>query len=381
MKASRFLILPALLAVFSCSPGPKAAFEADLEAFRQEIDNVGMNVVLVKDNKIAYTHSFGVKDLATGEALDADALFRIASISKSFSATAMMQFVEQGKISLDTDVSELLGFPVRNPKWPDTVITLEMLMSHTSSVNDSQGYFSYDGINPATNPDYALCYNDYEPGRGYEYCNLNFNMVGCIIEKLSGERFDQHIVHSVLEPLGLYGGYCVDSLDTSRFAKLYNWNGQSYVEQEEAYEPRSERIANYVPCRDTPVFSPTGGMKITATDLARYMIMHMNYGYSPETGARLISEESSRSMQTPRSDDENYGLALWVTDLYSPGVELVGHTGGAYGLRSAMFFNPEKKYGFVVISNGALTDWEGTEINVLTGAVSRMYKHFIESGK
>lgn len=85
--------------------------------------------------------------------------------------------------------------------------------------------------------------------------------------------------------------------------------------------------------------------------------MHMNYGTSPE-GVRIISEEASKNMQTPRSDDENYGLSLWKTDLYSPGVVLTGHTGGAYGMRSAMFFNPEEKYGFVVISNGALDNYE-----------------------
>ena len=87
----------------------------------------------------------------------------------------------------------------------------------------ARGYFVLDAVNPATNPDWVECYNDYEPGTGYEYCNLNFNLVGTFIEKLSGERFDQYVVHHVLEPLGLYGGYCVDSLDASRFVKLYDF--------------------------------------------------------------------------------------------------------------------------------------------------------------
>lgn len=79
-----------------------------------------------------------------------------------------------------------MGFKIRNPKFPETVITLRLLLSHLSSINDKQGYFTLDAINPAKNPDWAKCYNDYEPGKGYQYCNLNFNMIGTIIEKYSG---------------------------------------------------------------------------------------------------------------------------------------------------------------------------------------------------
>lgn len=358
-----------------CAENPYAEFEQEMEAFRQEIKNVGMNVVVVRDRQIVYTKSFGMSDLEAEKPMTEDALFRIASISKSFSASSMMQLIEKGLVTLDTDVSELMGFPIRNPKYPDIPITLEMLMSHTSSINDSQGYFDFNGINPETNPNWALCYNDYKPGEGYEYCNLNYNMVGSFIEKLSGERFDQYVVHHVLEPLGLYGGYCVDSLDTQRFAKLYSWNGEKYVEETEAYAPRREVLATYRPGIDTPVFSPTGGMKITATDLAKYMMMHMGYGTSPD-GVTIISSESSHDMQTPRSDDEHYGMALWKTDDYSPGVILTGHTGGAYGLRSLMIFSPEGGYGFVVISNGSLTTWTDGETNVLTGSARIIGKHF-----
>ena len=273
-----FLFAAVAFGLLSCVQSPEAAFEKDIEALRDSLDNAGLAVVVVKDNQIVYHHEFGYSDLELRTPLREDNLYRIASISKSFSATSMMQLIEKGLVTLDTDVSTLAGFPIRNPKYPDTVITLEMLLSHTSSLNDSEGYFVLDVINPETNPDWANCYNDYEPGTGYEYCNLNFNLVGTFIEKLSGERFDQYVVHHVLEPLGLYGGYCVDSLDASRFAKLYNLEDGKMTEQKDAYAPRSERIANYRFGYDTPVFSPTGGMKISACDLARYMMMHMGWG-------------------------------------------------------------------------------------------------------
>ncbi len=375
----RKLVLFAALAagLLSCGQSPEKAFEKDIEAYRQEIGNVGMAVAVVKDYQIVYHQEFGKANLETGEPVKENSLFRIASISKSFSATSMMQLIEKGLVTLDTDVSTLAGFPIRNPKYPDTVITLEMLLSHTSSLNDSQGYFVLDVINPATNPDWEKCYNDYAPGAGYEYCNLNFNLVGTFIEKLSGERFDQYVVHHVLEPLGLYGGYCVDSLDASRFARLYEYVDGKFVEETDAYEPRSEKIANYTFGYDTPVFSPTGGMKISACDLARYMMMHMGWGTAPD-GTRIISEVASRSMQTERSEPEHYGLALWHEYEMIPGMELVGHTGGAYGLRSAMFWAPDRSFGLVCISSGTYGDIEDEQSGVLEGTLQRLYKHFIQ---
>ena len=146
------------------------------------------------------------------------------------------------------------------------------------------------------------------------------------------------------------------------------------VEQAEAYAPRRDRIDNYRFGYDTPVFSPTGGMKISACDLAKYMMMHMGYGTSPD-GVTLITKEHSQSMQTPRSDEEHYGLAIGIVDDRIPGVTLVGHTGGAYGLRSAMYFAPDRSYGLVMISSGCKVDGEGDQ-NIINGTLTRMYNHF-----
>ena len=370
--------LVAALLLSGCQ-SPEKEFEKDMEAYLAEIEAVGVTCAVVKDNKVIYHHNFGVKNLETGEPVDDATLWRIASISKSFTATGLLQQVEQGKVALTDDVSDLLGFRVRNPRYPDVPITLEMLLSHTSSINDSQGYWTtIDIINPDINTSTDGCYNDYAPGSGgYEYCNLNLNLAGTILERVSGERFDQYVVHHILEPLGIYGGYCVDSLDKSLFAHLYEWDAEAgrYVDNyDDAYAPRSEKVANYKMGHDALIFSPTGGMKVSGLGLARYMTMHMNYGTTPD-GVRIISEESSRNMQVPRSEPEHYGLNLWLADDYVPGVTLVGHTGGAYGLRSAMFFDPEEKYGFVIICNGHHSP-EGTP-NVLHGGIERMYKHFI----
>jgi CubicO group peptidase (beta-lactamase class C family) len=346
------------------------------QIFREE-KVVGLSVAVVKNNKIIYANSFGLSNVETGAPLTNNNIFRIASISKSFSASSIMQLVEAGKLDLNEDVSNLVGFKIRNPKYPETVITLKLLLSHLSSINDSEGYFSLDYINPAKNPNWQKCYNNYEPGKGYQYCNLNFNMVGTIIERTSGERFDQYVKHHILDPLGLYGGYCVDSLDKTKFATIYDYNVDSakFIVSPNAYAPRSEEIANYTMGYSTPVFSPTGGMKISATDLAKYMIMHMNYG--KYKGGRIMSKRSSKLMQTPLSDEEQYGFAIENTIKMVDGVHLTGHTGSAYGLFSAMFFDPKKKYGIVVISNGCHPEYKGGYNHVIKRTLNVLYDNLI----
>ncbi len=326
--------------------------EAGIAAIMKQIPVVGLSVAVVKKGKLVYTHSFGQKNVETSAPLTDDCLFRIASISKSFSATSIMQLIEAKKLSLDDDISDLMGFKIRNPLFPETVITLRQVMSHRSSLNDSQGYFSLDVINPEKNPDWAKCYNNYEPGTGYMYCNLNYNMTGTIVEKKSGERFDQYVKHHVLDPLELYGGYCVDSLDNTRFASIYEYNVDSakFFASPGAYARRNEEISNYVMGYSTPVFSPTGGMKISAPDLARYMTMHMQLGRA--NGKKIMSKKSAQTMQAMLSEKEGYGLAISKTTKLIPGKTMTGHTGIAYGLYSAMFFNPKEKFGIVVISNG-----------------------------
>ncbi|MCX2574945.1 serine hydrolase domain-containing protein [Pedobacter sandarakinus] len=351
---------------------------ADFEAVMAKYKAVGAAVAVVKAGKIVYTHSFGYKDLESKTPLKNDDIFRIASISKSFSATSIMQLVAAGKLSLDDDFGDLVGFKIRNPKYPDRKITLKMALSHTSSLNDSQGYLSLDVINPDKNTDWAKCYNDYQPGSKYQYCNLNFNLIGTIIEKKSGERFDQYVKTHVLKPLGLYGGYCVDSLDANKFVTLYEYNAekQIFTPSPMAYAPRRTEISNYIMGYTTPIFSPTGGMKISATDLAKYMMMHMNYGKG--NGVRIIPKKYSKLMQVKITEDEGYGLALLENNELIKGVKLIGHTGSAYGLHSTMFFNPEKKYGFVIITNGINATYSGGYPDFSRDALNCLYNNFIK---
>jgi CubicO group peptidase (beta-lactamase class C family) len=349
--------------------------ESDIRSVMDKYDVIGLSVVVVKDGNIHYSKAFGMKDLESETPLNEKDLFRIASISKSFSATAIMQLVEDGKVSLDDDFSDLVGFKVRNPKYPGKPITLQMVLSHTSSINDSQGYFNFDVINPLKNKDWAKCYNDYAPGAGYQYCNLNFNMAGAVIERLSGERFDSHIKKRILDPLGLYGGYCVDSLDNSLFTTLYGYDSSRFEASPMAYASRREEIEHYVMGYTTAIFSPTGGMKISAPDLAKYMMMHMNFGKYGDK--RIISRKSAKRMQRVVWKEEGYGLALLRDENLIPGETMRGHTGNAYGLHSAMFFHPGKKFGFVVITNGCKPSFVDDMNTVLRDTIKILYERFI----
>jgi CubicO group peptidase (beta-lactamase class C family) len=367
--------------------------EKKINQFMDKSGTLGLAVAVVKDGQVVYTGSFGKRSPIDETPLQDGDIFRIASISKSFTTSTLMKLVEEGKVSLDDEVSSLTGFPVQNPQFPETPITVKMLLSHSSSLNDSQGYFTLNTLNPATNRDFAKCYNNYEPGTAYEYCNLGFNTIGTIIEKLSGVRFDKYVREVVILPLNLTASFNVDDLPDATFVPLSHPDTTGFAEtgkinftvSEGIYDSPAPRIdTGYIMGYTTPVFSPTGGMKTSARDLARYMIMHMNYGIDPASGVRIISEENSKLMQTPAiptGDEGGYGLALTRTTNLIIGETMVGHTGSAYGLYSAMYFEPEKKFGIVMMTNGTTSDY-ATYVNgyapVQREVVNILYNVFIK---
>lgn len=362
----------------------KDKIEKELKLIMAENSGIGLAVVVVKDNKVVYNSSLGYSDLETKTPLQDDNIFRIASISKSFTTSSLMKLVEKGVISLQDTVSNLIGFPVVNPKFPDKVITLEMLLSHTSSMNDSQRYGTLDIINPAKNPTYAKSYSDYPPGEKHVYCNMGYNLAGAILERLHNKRFDIVIREQILSPLGMKNaGFNIDSLDKSKFTSLYVFdkNSSNFTKSEVAY--RRLDTDNYEVGYTGARFSPTGGLKVSAIDLAKYMQMHMNYGLY--NGKRILSEPSSALMQksfAKVSDVRDYGLAIRIARDIIDGETMIGHTGSASGLRSAMFFEPYKKFGFVVIASGMdHTMQEDGYVSLIKDAITSLYDHFIKESK
>ncbi len=370
-------------AAVSCStPTREEIAEQEFRQIIEKNNNVGLAVVAVKDGKIIYSNSFGYKDLESRTPLGENDIFRIASISKSFTATAIMQLIEQGKLSLDSDISDLLGFKVRNPKYPESPITVKMLLSHSSSMSDANGYFTLNAINPDSSATWKSAWNDWEPGSKYEYCNLGYNTLGTILERVSGERFDKYIVNHILAPLDVYGGYEVLSLDSTKFVKIYSYNraDSSFTHSPDAYATREKEIENYVFGQSTPVFSPTGGLKISALDLARVMMMHMNLGTIDSV--KIIGEESSRMMQSvaiePTDEGDAYGFAIRLSNQLLDGHKMIGHTGSAYGVYTSMFWDENREFGFVIMTNGCNGRTENNFMAIHRDGVACLYRNFIK---
>ena len=148
------MVLPAMLLVMlSCAPSAEKRTDQAIQQVMNDYQAVGVAAVVVQDGQIVYEKAFGYANLDSQTPLTTHHFMRIASISKSFTATSLMQFVEKGVISLDDDVSELIGFQVRNPYHPEVPITLRMVLSHTASFRDPENYSTLDHINPAVNGD------------------------------------------------------------------------------------------------------------------------------------------------------------------------------------------------------------------------------------
>ena len=132
------LIIILSMALSSCTPATKEeTAQKELRKIMEENGAVGLSVAVVKEGKIIYAGAFGEKNREEAVMLDTNHLFRIASISKSFTVTSLMQLAEKGLLSLEDDVSSLIGFQVRNPKFPDRKVSLKMLLSHTSGLRDT----------------------------------------------------------------------------------------------------------------------------------------------------------------------------------------------------------------------------------------------------
>ena len=360
-------ILPILLLLLnltaeSISGRNPDKFNDEVRRIFDNLDMTGLGIAVVDGDSIIYQESFGYKELPEngkgGIRLANDDLFRIASISKTFIATVILQLQEEGKLSLDDDAQEYLKFPLRNPSIKDRPITIRHLLTHTSGINDARSWWNVDHINPDVDAEYYKCYSSTAPGRQYKYCNMNYTVLGAIIEGVTDHKFFEEVDRRIMKPLDIGGGFNCNDLDSSRFVRLYRYKPElhKYKEDDEAYRPYKGIIdRNYKLGREFGLAYPASGMRISTGDLAKYMMMHMNGGTIG--GVRIISAESEEAMRRNYVGKNNYGLSFrHYNDLY-PGKSLSGQTGGGHGLRSAMIFDPEDNVGFVIICSGSRSEY------------------------
>lgn len=353
-----FLVITFFLVAVSWGKGvaPYDSINNKIERIRGKYDNIGLAVVVVKNNRIVYSETFGYNpdpsDPTKGVPINPDDIFYIASVSKTFVGTAIMQLVEKGRLSLEDDVNRYLDFSLRNPSFPDVPITIRMLLSHRSSLKKNAHYIDFDKVNPEIAEDTQACFNDYRPGAKAEYSNLGYAILGAVIEKASGQRFDVYVQEHILKPLKLYGGYDVSKLDNTKFVRSCQYNAKKacFEVQKKHFDVDTLKFNQYRLGYSTPLLGPAGGLKISANDLAKYMIMHMKDGRK-NLFCRVLPKKSEATMRE-RQNKTAYGLSFVHFKKVIPGVTLIGMQGGKYGMHTSMYFHPGKKYGFVVLCNG-----------------------------
>ncbi|MDG1261070.1 MAG: serine hydrolase [Flavobacteriales bacterium] len=389
------LKLIALQALFFLSLSSFAQnLSEDLEAIYDDYNLMGISVITICGGEIDDVYHAGLKDYDNQLPIDDETKFRIASISKSITATGMMLLKSQLDFSFDDDISEHLGFLVRNPNFPNTPITIAHVLSHTSSIQDGDGYNGFLSATYSSSPDLPSLQGlldedgDYytsnmfrteEPGTYFAYSNLNYGLVATLIEAISGQRFDTYMDEQFFAPLQMDASYNVENLqDIANLAALYRnqggWTAQVDNYQGEVPEPVD--LSDYTPGSNGLRFAPQGGLRISTLELARLALLHMNEGYDTQTGTQLIPTETMQLMHTPvwtynGSNGDNYynlfnswGLGIQAVtntangDIVFPESNLpfLGHPGEAYGLISDWYFDKDAQSGVIFLTNGS---WDG----------------------
>ena len=335
----------------------------------------------------------GLADVATGRKLTAGDPVRIASISKLVTAIGVMRLVEAGKLDLDADVSGYLGWELRNPAFPDTPITLRLLLSHRSSLTDAAGYWQtpLGGKISDILADPRAWDDSHAPGQYFRYTNLNFPLVAQVMERATGERFDLLMDRLVLEPLGIEGCFNWANCNEASVARaVVIYDGEGKPAKDDLHGVRPDCPVN--PADDGScdlgewragdnggLFSPQGGLRISANGLAR--VGRLLLGEGMFEGVRLLSPESVRALATPlwqyapgrgltyEEDTSDlgdgffcrYGMAMQTLatpvegcrdDPFGDGVARVGHSGSAYGLQSGLWLDRDAGTGVAWFATG-----------------------------
>ena len=292
-----------------------------------------VSIAIVKDGHIAYLHAFGDARISPKKPAQPDMRYSIGSISKQFTATAVMMLVEQGKLSLDDPVAKYLPDLTKADQ-----VTIRELLSHTSGYQD---YWPQDYVPPfMTHPIsaqeilnlWAKKPLDFDPGTKWQYSNTNFVIAGVIVEKVSGEPLPQFLQERIFTPLNMQGAFDVN------MAALTPSDATGYM-----------RYA-LGPLRPAPKEGPgwlfaAGELAMPAGDLAKWDIAMMN--------ERLLRPESYKTMEAEvklkNGDGTGYSLGLNVGNF--AGHRVLRHGGEVSGYVSANYVFPDDRDAVIALTN------------------------------
>ena len=330
---------------------------------------------IIEDDEVTWSKAYGYYDLENNKPATENTIYNVGSTSKTITGTALMQLWELGLFDLDEDVNNYLPFSLRNPYYPDDPITFRMLLSHSSSLNyDNMEYYWF---NFSSEPPFSFYpdpwleehlipggkwyyperwSNRYRPGQYSMYANVGFEIVGYLIELISGEHFVDYCKEHIFLPLNMYDtGWNLSELDIDNVAIPYHYHNGKYLKINEL----SYLLGSYTP---PDIYwrmrlNPAGCLYTTVSDLSHFLIAHMNGGLW--NNVRILKEETIEEMHTiqpPGNADMSnvyYGLGWAFQEFpFIFNITFSGHTGGIYGVSTMMYYIPDENIGIIFFTNG-----------------------------
>lgn len=305
-------------------------------------DIAGGVVVLVKDGKILFAQGYGYADVATRRPVIADqTLFRIGSVSKTFTWTAVMQLVQAGKLKLNADVNDYLDFKI--PEKNGGPLTLRDLLTQTPGFEDT----ARDEF--LSSPSKLFPLGEYvkkdmptrifPPGKIVAYSNYGATLAGYIVQRVSGEPFDQYVEDHIFKPLGM--GH-------STFAQPLPQGLAPYMSV--GYHSASDK--KIIPFESIEV-GPAGSLTASGTDMAHFMIAHLDNGQY--NGTSILSPATTALMHTPHSQmaPGMNGYALGFYQENRNGLRIIGHAGDTNAFHSDLHLLLDKHVGLFMSFNSA----------------------------
>lgn len=310
-------------------------------------DFPSISYCVVRNDEILYSGAMGFADEDANRLATHDTRYLVASISKTITAVAAMQLVEQNLIGLDDDINQYLPFSVRNPSFPNDAITLRMLLAHRSSISDAfQETFTLDcyGVDcPMSLEQYfnavfvssgqyfsADNFSGNRPATAEDYSNLGSALVGYLVERITQSPFDVYCKNNIFTPLGM---------------SKTEWRLANTPLSELAI-PYSEEITSANPHYTFPDY-PNGGLRTTVLDLSRFLRMVILNGSFNNT--EILSQASMAAMKTLQFGSVEFGLSFYYDSL--GGRRVLGHSGGEKGVTTEMFYDTDTNIGVIVFSN------------------------------
>jgi CubicO group peptidase (beta-lactamase class C family) len=324
----------------------RAELEAFIDGFMtlalQDKHVAGATVSVVKDGALFFAKGYGWADVRRRTPVDpATTLFRIGSISKLFTWTAVMQLVEQGKLDLDRDVNDYLDFKI--PATFPEPITLRHVMTHTPGLEeDARGLFSDDTTRLAAMGTWLPSHMPKRvrpPGTYAAYSNWATGLAGYIVQRVSGVPWEQYIEQQILQPLGMThtsGRQPLPAALAPDMSKGYVYRSGDYTTK---------------PFEIIPGLAPAGSVSASATDIARLALVHLNDGELE--GHRILADSTAKRMHARAfgHDPRLNGFALGFYEKSSHGLRIIGHGGDTQWFHSDLALLPSERVAVFVSYN------------------------------